>query len=81
MQQQIGFCTTTDGGRIAYATVGTGQALVVSNHALYGPGVTGTPASCYAAMGYGSPPMIYQTAPRHCTSFTSADGMVTTNCN
>jgi pimeloyl-ACP methyl ester carboxylesterase len=29
MQQQIGFCTTTDGVRIAYATVGTGPALVV----------------------------------------------------
>jgi pimeloyl-ACP methyl ester carboxylesterase len=32
MQQQIGFCSTTDGARIAYATVGTGPALVVSNH-------------------------------------------------
>jgi pimeloyl-ACP methyl ester carboxylesterase len=30
MQQQIGFCTTTDGDRIAYATVGTGPALVAS---------------------------------------------------
>jgi pimeloyl-ACP methyl ester carboxylesterase len=33
MQQQIGFCSTADGARIAYATVGTGPALVVSNHA------------------------------------------------
>ena len=33
MQQQIGFCTTNDGVRIAYATVGTGPALVVANHA------------------------------------------------
>jgi pimeloyl-ACP methyl ester carboxylesterase len=30
MQQQIGFCITADGGRIAYATVGTGPALVVA---------------------------------------------------
>jgi hypothetical protein len=29
MQQQIGFCSTTDGARIAYATVGTGPPLVV----------------------------------------------------
>src|SRR5262249_12017935 len=29
MQQQIGFCTTADGARIAYATVGTGPPLVV----------------------------------------------------
>jgi pimeloyl-ACP methyl ester carboxylesterase len=29
MQQQIGFCSTADGVRIAYATVGTGPALVV----------------------------------------------------
>ena len=29
MQQQIGFCSTTDGARIAYATVGAGPALVV----------------------------------------------------
>src|SRR5215469_10691048 len=28
MQQQIGFCTTADGARIAYATVGTGPALI-----------------------------------------------------
>jgi pimeloyl-ACP methyl ester carboxylesterase len=28
MQQQIGFCTTADGVRIAYATVGTGPALI-----------------------------------------------------
>jgi pimeloyl-ACP methyl ester carboxylesterase len=33
MQQQIGFCSTTDGARIAYATVGTGPALVVCQHA------------------------------------------------
>jgi pimeloyl-ACP methyl ester carboxylesterase len=31
MQQQIGFCTTADGARIAYATVGTGPALVVAS--------------------------------------------------
>jgi hypothetical protein len=30
MQQQIGFCTTADGARIAYATVGTGPAPVVA---------------------------------------------------
>jgi class 3 adenylate cyclase len=30
MQQQIGFCSTADGVRIAYATVGTGPALVVA---------------------------------------------------
>jgi len=30
MQQRIGFCTTEDGVRIAYATVGTGPALVVA---------------------------------------------------
>jgi pimeloyl-ACP methyl ester carboxylesterase len=30
MQQQIGFCTTADGVRIAYAIVGTGPALVVA---------------------------------------------------
>jgi pimeloyl-ACP methyl ester carboxylesterase len=30
MQQQIGFCTTADGVRIAYATVGAGPALVVT---------------------------------------------------
>jgi pimeloyl-ACP methyl ester carboxylesterase len=29
MQQQIGFCSTTDGVRIAYATLGNGPALVV----------------------------------------------------
>jgi pimeloyl-ACP methyl ester carboxylesterase len=33
MQQQIGFCTTADGARIAYATVGSGPALVVCQHA------------------------------------------------
>src|SRR5258708_3103782 len=32
MQQQIGFCTTADGVRIAYATVGTGPALMVVPH-------------------------------------------------
>jgi pimeloyl-ACP methyl ester carboxylesterase len=30
MQQQIGFCSNADGVRIAYATVGTGPALLVS---------------------------------------------------
>jgi pimeloyl-ACP methyl ester carboxylesterase len=30
MQQQIGFCTTADGVRIAYATVGTGPPLIVA---------------------------------------------------
>jgi hypothetical protein len=30
MQQQIGFCTTADGARIAYATVGSGPALLLS---------------------------------------------------
>jgi pimeloyl-ACP methyl ester carboxylesterase len=29
MQQQIGFCSTADGVRIAYATLGTGPALIV----------------------------------------------------
>jgi pimeloyl-ACP methyl ester carboxylesterase len=33
MQQQIGFCTTADGARIAYATVGSGPALVVAQYA------------------------------------------------
>jgi pimeloyl-ACP methyl ester carboxylesterase len=33
MQQQIGFCSTTDGARIAYATVGTGPALIVTSYA------------------------------------------------
>jgi pimeloyl-ACP methyl ester carboxylesterase len=28
MQQRIGFCSTADGARIAYATVGTGPALI-----------------------------------------------------
>jgi hypothetical protein len=28
MQQQIRFCSTADGARIAYATVGSGQALI-----------------------------------------------------
>jgi pimeloyl-ACP methyl ester carboxylesterase len=31
MQQQIGFCSTADGARIAYATVGTGPPLVVAS--------------------------------------------------
>jgi pimeloyl-ACP methyl ester carboxylesterase len=31
MQQQIGFCSTADGARIAYATVGAGPALVVAS--------------------------------------------------
>jgi pimeloyl-ACP methyl ester carboxylesterase len=30
MQQQIGFCTTVDGARIAYATIGTGPPVVVA---------------------------------------------------
>jgi pimeloyl-ACP methyl ester carboxylesterase len=30
MQQQIGFCSTSDGVRIAYATVGTGTPLLVA---------------------------------------------------
>jgi pimeloyl-ACP methyl ester carboxylesterase len=30
MQQQIGFCSTADGVRIAYATVGTGPPLLVA---------------------------------------------------
>jgi pimeloyl-ACP methyl ester carboxylesterase len=33
MQQQIGFCSTADDVRIAYATVGTGPALVVASYA------------------------------------------------
>jgi pimeloyl-ACP methyl ester carboxylesterase len=33
MQQQIGFCSTADGARIAYATVGAGPALVVVPYA------------------------------------------------
>ena len=33
MQQRIGFCSTPDGVRIAYATVGTGPALVVARPA------------------------------------------------
>jgi pimeloyl-ACP methyl ester carboxylesterase len=33
MQQQIGFCTTTDGAHIAYATVGAGPAVVVAWYA------------------------------------------------
>jgi pimeloyl-ACP methyl ester carboxylesterase len=33
MQQQIGFCSTADGVRIAYATVGSGPALVVASTA------------------------------------------------
>jgi pimeloyl-ACP methyl ester carboxylesterase len=31
MQQQIGFCTTADGARIAYATVGSGPALLAAS--------------------------------------------------
>src|SRR5260370_41658264 len=31
MQQRIGFCSTADGARIAYATVGTGPALLVGS--------------------------------------------------
>jgi pimeloyl-ACP methyl ester carboxylesterase len=30
MQQQIGFCSMADGARIAYATVGTGPALLIA---------------------------------------------------
>ena len=30
MQQQIGFCSTADGARIAYATVGAGPAMMVA---------------------------------------------------
>jgi hypothetical protein len=30
MQQQIGFCSTADGARIAYATVGSGPPLLVA---------------------------------------------------
>jgi hypothetical protein len=55
-----------------------GQVISALSH---GPGVTGTPAACYAAMGYSSPPVIYETAPQHCTSTTGFNGMVTTNCN
>ena len=33
MQQQIGFCTTADSVRIAYATVGAGPAIVVAWYA------------------------------------------------
>jgi pimeloyl-ACP methyl ester carboxylesterase len=33
MQQQIGFCSTTDGARIAYATLGAGPAVVVAWYA------------------------------------------------
>src|SRR6266446_6161988 len=32
VQQRIGFCSTADGARIAYATVGTGPALVVAQY-------------------------------------------------
>jgi hypothetical protein len=31
--------------------------------------------------GYSSPPVIYETAPQHCTSTTGFNGTVTTNCN
>ncbi len=33
MQQQIGFCTTADGARIAYATMGSGPPLMVAPRA------------------------------------------------
>jgi pimeloyl-ACP methyl ester carboxylesterase len=33
MQQRIGFCSTADGARIAYATVGTGPALIFAQWA------------------------------------------------
>jgi hypothetical protein len=33
MEQRVGFCTTTDGARIAYATVGAGPALVYAQWA------------------------------------------------
>ena len=33
MQQQIGFCSTADGVRIAYATVGSGPAMLVVAYA------------------------------------------------
>ena len=33
MEQRIGFCSTADGVRIAYATVGTGPAVVVAWYA------------------------------------------------
>src|SRR5579864_941923 len=33
MQQQIGFCSTADGARIAYATVGSGPALIFAQFA------------------------------------------------
>jgi hypothetical protein len=55
-----------------------GQVISALSH---GPGVTGTPASCYAAMGYTSPPPVYVTAPQRCTGTTGFNGMVTTNCN
>ena len=44
MQQQIGFCTTVDGVRIAYATVGTGPALVVVPY-----------APCHIGLEWGEP--------------------------
>src|SRR5215469_3872783 len=34
MEQRIGFCSTADGARIAYATVGTGPAIVVAWYAV-----------------------------------------------
>ena len=33
MQQQIGFCSTTEGARIAYAVVGRGPALIFAQFA------------------------------------------------
>jgi hypothetical protein len=44
MQQGIGFCTTADGARIAYATVGTGPALVVAS-----PGVSHLELECVSS--------------------------------
>ena len=41
MQQQIGFCTTADGARIAYAIVGSGPALLVAHRAPLISGLNG----------------------------------------
>ena len=35
MQQRIGFCSTADGARIAYATVGAGPALVYASAGIF----------------------------------------------
>jgi hypothetical protein len=35
MHQQIGFCSTVDGARIAYATAGTGPALIFAQWACH----------------------------------------------